>query len=113
MDSQTYISFDKCHVAACPQGGSNLTPTSCLSFSCEDFDETVTFIISCISVVVDLIIYSMSRYGSWLFEDDDEVIKSFSTNCVYSCERYLLENGNGTGDSSHDSDGVNVTSKIG
>jgi len=59
-----------------------------------DFDETVTFIIACVSVVVDLIIYSMSRYGSWLFEDDDE--------------RYLLENGNGTGDSSHDSDGVQI-----
>jgi len=60
----------------------------------KDFDETVTFIISCISVIVDLIIYSMSRYGSWLFEDDDE--------------RYLLENGNGTGDNSHDSDGVQI-----
>jgi len=59
----------------------------------EDFDETVTFIIACVSVVVDLMVYSISRYGSWLFETEEE--------------RYLLENGNGTEDRSHDSDVVN------
>jgi len=47
----------------------------------ENMDAPMLFIISCVTAFIDLVVFCTSRYGTWLFENEDE--------------RYLLDS-NGT-----------------